>query len=92
MAINPLNFLIEIINSPTLTVEAIKHGLSHSKVGDCFDFDDWQAMYHAESLAEMKEIAGNLRPKYENLYFELGKPKTAEAWNEAWNPSRYPVR
>jgi len=84
MAINPLNFLIEIVNSRTLTVEQVSHGLSYSQVGDCFDFGDWQAMYHSHDMAELQEIASNLRQKYEDRSFELGRPNTAEEWQDRW--------
>ena len=83
MAVNPLNFLIELTNSTTLTLDAVKHGLSYSKVGDCIDFDDWQALYHSVDIAEVREISSNLRNKYEKQYYELGRPRTAEEWYSA---------
>ena len=84
MAINPLNMLIEFANSKTLTLDVVKQGLGCTLAGDCFDHMDWEAMYHAESMSEVQEIAGILRPKYEARSFELGRPATAEEWQRAW--------
>jgi hypothetical protein len=83
MACNPVRFLGEVAHNPNLTLEQIKHGLSYSPVGDCIEFDDWQTLYNAEGIGEVRDKAFNMLPDYWKVWEQLGKPSTAELWHKA---------
>jgi hypothetical protein len=81
MALNAVRFLGEVAHDSRLTLEHIKHGLNHSKVGDTLDFQDWQRLSKAESRGEAGAIAFEILPRYWKEWERLGQPRTAEEWH-----------
>lgn len=83
MAAHALTFLKDIATSPN-TLESIQFALGHCQAGDQLDFNDWEPLYHAETVSNVREIATGLLPKYIRLWEFLNKPTTAENWNQVY--------
>lgn len=93
MAINPYNFLREILGELPITEgstnlmpipapDVVAHALNYSMVGDRFEPDQWKALQDAckDGPKVLAEVARNLLPKFEAEWIRLGKPRTSEEW------------
>lgn len=83
MAAHILTVLREIGERP-MSLEMIQHGLGYSLSGDQLSTVDWSSLAMNDNLESVREIATDLIPKYQAIWEYLGKPATAEEWNNAW--------
>jgi hypothetical protein len=81
MAAHVLTFLKDISTSPYNSLDSIQFALGHCQAGDQMDYNDWDKLYYAPDLKNVREIATGLLPKYEKIWSFLNKPATAEAWS-----------
>lgn len=83
MAAHVLTALREMSEHP-MSMQAIQAGLGYALFGDQLSTVDWSALNYLQSPESAREIATGLIPKYQAIWEYLGKPETAEEWNNAW--------
>jgi hypothetical protein len=72
--------LLNIIIKGTQKLNNLKSVVDHSSIGVCLDLHDSYVLSQCTTLEEMQKIAMQLRPKYIDIWKNLGSPKTAEEW------------
>ena len=82
MAAHVYTFIRDIAENNYNSLDSIKFALGHCQAGDQLDFNDWELLYNATDLMNLRETATAFRPKYFKLWEFLGKPATAEEWNQ----------
>lgn len=84
MAAHILNVLKNDCLTGKTSPYILRSGLGYALFGDQLEGGyDWQLLYYAESVQEIQYIASILIDKYTKLWNLLGKPRTAEDWNQA---------
>lgn len=81
--------VFEQVLAGTVTPEQLKHGLGYAQFGDNLGFlsyVEWSKLNLACDDGEeaMLNWVKALAPKYDAIWEKIGKPRTAEEWNEMW--------